>query len=136
MYNSIEEKKREPPINVSIYLGGDRWAWPKFCEMSKREGSNASKKIREYILKELEIHGPGNPQNRLTSYMDGGDVTVAGVEGKIRQRAYERAGLVGSITTLDIKKYIRDTDIPSEGVSNMCKRVTKWLRDKGVKVWG
>ena len=135
MYNSIEGRK-EPPVNVSIYLGGDRWVWPRFQEMCKREGTNASRKLRDYMLHELEVHGPGNPQERLTSYTDTGDITLLGVEGRIRQKAYDRAGLVGSITTLEIKRLIRETDIPPEGVSSMGGRVTKWLRDQGVKVWG
>jgi len=51
--------------NASFYLGTAKKEWDIFKEICIREGTTASKKIVEYIIKYNDKHRDGNPQTML-----------------------------------------------------------------------
>lgn len=122
-----------PKFNASIYLGADYSLWPKFKVACKREGKTASRVLLEYVKKYLDEHDPGNPQTRFTSFTDGGDMTIAGLEGRVRQRCLE---LKREIDYMEIVDLVRYEGITGAMIKAMADRIRVWLKDKGVKVWG
>ena len=107
----------------------------RFRQIISREGSNVSKHLWAYIVEYVEIHYPGNPQARMTSFMEGGSYDVAAIEGKIRQIFHSRSEKHGvEITLRDIQKVCR-AHLDVEKALAMAERVNDWLREQGVNVW-
>ena len=56
-----------------IYWGNDPTdTWAKFLKICKREGSSGSEKIRDLVRDYVKLHEPGNPQQLLTRFAEGG----------------------------------------------------------------
>ena len=109
--------------------------WKAFLKICEREGKTASEKIRKYVIREVEIHGPGNPQTIMNSFSEGGKVDVGVIEGRIRQYFFDR--------------YRRGLEVRRRDILNKCKlefenlqlavrvseRVTAWLWGQGIRIW-
>ena len=120
----------------SVYFKEDQTlVFERFRQIISREGSNVSKHLWDYIMEYVDIHDPGNPQLRMTSFMEGGSYDIAAIEGKIRQIFHSRAKKNGAETTLrDIQKVCR-AHLDVEKALAMAERVNDWLREQGVNVW-
>jgi len=122
--------------NRSFYIPRDFLrTWEKFLQIAKREGRKASIIIRDFIAHYVEVHDPGNPQARITSYAEGGPVDAAIIEGQIREffRHLDAEGYDVQwrrIVSL-CKQNVPDVD----AALTMAKRVSRWLHGRGVKVW-
>ena len=108
----------------------------KFKTIAKRDGKNASELLREMITTHVDIHDPGNPQARITSYVD--DFHNAGslaiVEGKIREIFLDRHRKKKPVKFLEIVAYCRDS-VPVKQAIAMSNRIYTWLKEQGVQVW-
>ncbi len=121
--------------NASFYLGNEGYLWPLFKKSCEREGKKASKVLLEYVRNYVEKHDPGNPQTRVTSFSDIGELTIAGIEGRVRQHCLQRSKKIGFINLSEIKQFIREEDVPRQGVYPMSLRIMNWLKERSVKVW-
>lgn len=126
-------KKKKLQFNASFYLGSEYYLWPKFKDICKREGKKASTVLLEYVKTYVDQHDPGNPQTRFTSFADGGEITTAGLEGRIRQRCLE---LKRDMNYREILGLVREEGVTGTMIKAMSDRIRNWLQDKGVKVWG
>jgi len=106
----------------------------KFKQIMSREGSNVSKHLWDYIEDYVDIHDPGNPQSRITSFMLGGSYDMAAIEGEIRQIFHSRAKKGAETTLKEIRQVCR-AHIDMEKALAMAERVHTWLREQGVVVW-
>ena len=107
----------------------------RFKKIARREGKIASILIREFVIRYIDIHDPGNPQARITSYAEGGPVDVAIVEGRIREHFRSRAEVQGlDVGYRDIVERCRQDVVDVKAVLAMAQRVTVWLHKRGAKV--
>ena len=60
------------PVKKFYYDDGLTGTWDKFIEICRREGSSASKKLREFIIEYVADHEPGNPQLKLDRVLEDG----------------------------------------------------------------
>jgi len=123
----------KPRFNASIYLGEEYHIWPQFKEICKREGKKASPVLVAFIKDYLDKHDPGNPQTRFTSFAEGGKMTTAGLEGRVRQRCL---ALKRDMNYREILGLVRDEGITGAMIKAMSDRIRKWLQEREVKVWG
>lgn len=122
--------------NASFYLSEDTYeTWKKFQRIAKREGRNASIILRNYITEYVDIHDPGNPQTRMTSFDETGDSTIAIVEGRIREQFKQRYRNYGDLQKRDIITFCKESVPDVKMALAMAERVSKWLSEQGVKVW-
>ena len=105
--------------------------WERFKKLAEREGKNASILIRDFIAHYVDVHDPGNPQARITSYAEGGPFDVATIEGRIR----EHFRAMREVRWREIIRRCRQ-DVPEVSAAlAMADRVSKWLTSRGVLVW-
>ena len=123
----------KPKFNASIYLGDEYHLWPKFIKLCKREGKKASPVLVAFIKDYLDKHDPGNPQTRFTSFVEGGQTTTAGLEGRVRQRCLK---LKRDMNYREILGLVREEGVTGTMIKAMSDRIRSWLQEKGVKVWG
>jgi len=110
--------------------------WERFKKIARREGKSAGVLIRDFVIRYVDIHDPGNPQARITSYAEGGPVDIAIVEGRIREHFRSRAEAQGlDIGYRDIVERCRQDITDVKAALAMAQRVTVWLHRRGVKVW-
>ena len=107
----------------------------RFKQIMTREGSNVSKHLWGYIVQYVDIHDPGNPQARMTSFVDGGSYDIGALEGEIRQIFYSRAKKKGVEPTLTQIKNVCRAHLDIEKAIAMAERVYNWLTEQGVKAW-
>jgi len=123
--------------NRSFYIPRDFMRiWEKFLQIAKREGRKASIIIRDFVAHYVEVHDPGNPQARITSYAEGGAADVAAVEGRIREYfrfRFESKGL--DVTYRQIVGLCKEKTRDTKAALAMAQRVARWLGERGVKVW-
>lgn len=125
--------------SFTFYMSSEDAAfWERFASILKREGSNRSEHLSKHIIEYVERHDPGNPQTRITSHLDM-DFTNASdlvaLEGKIREVFYSRAARIGDLQYSDIVKHCKDHFNDGRRASSMARRVEKWLKEKGVRIW-
>jgi len=105
--------------------------WRRFKEIARREGKSAGVLIRDFVVSYVDVHDPGNPQARITSYVEGGPVDIAIVEGRVREMFRPRR----EVLFRDIVKHCREDVDDVKGALAMAQRVAEWLSGRGVKVW-
>ena len=105
--------------------------WERFKNLAEREGKNASIIIRDFISGYVDVHDPGNPQARITSYFEGGPVDIAIIEGRVREMFRSQH----EVLFKDIIKRCREDVVDGKGALAMAQRVAEWLSGRGVKVW-
>ena len=108
--------------------------WRHLQEIAKREGRSASLIIRELVKTYVEHHWPGNPQMRLSSFLPGGPVEKAALEGRIRLMLKRRGEEGYEIRFQDILQICRSRLKPREAAA-MAERIYRWLRGHNIKVW-
>jgi len=105
--------------------------WRRFKEIARREGKSAGVLIRDFVVRYVDVHDPGNPQAHITSYVEDGPVDSAIVEGRIRECFRSRH----EILFRDIVKHCREDVADVKGALAMAQRVAEWLSGRGVRVW-
>ena len=135
----MSTKKQEKSLirpNVSVYLGDSALYWKDFMKICKREGTNASSKLAEFIVEYVRVHGSGNPQLTITSFQPDGQQTIASIEGRIRQIFLEKhKDDSRGIYYRDIVTETRGFGIPLDKLTFMADNIEKWLHGRGVKIW-
>jgi|GEM_PF-4758920 len=109
--------------------------WRRFLEIAKREGRNASIILREFVKSYVEIHWPGNPQTRLTSFTEGGPAEKAAIEGRIRLTLKGRAERGYELHFIDILQACRAEGLRPREAHAMAERIYRWLREQKIIVW-
>jgi len=105
--------------------------WHRFIEIAKREGRNASIILWDFIVKYVEEHGPGNPQSRIESFVEGGLTDQGAIEGRIRQKFSQGK----EVSYQDILKQCK-AEVPNiKSAIAMAERISKWLNNRGVRIW-
>jgi len=89
----------------------------------------------EYIKEYVDVHDPGNPQARMTSFVDGGSYDIGTIEGEIRQIFYSRAKKKGVEPNLTQIKTMCRAHLDGDKASAMAERVYNWLVEQGVRAW-
>ena len=119
---------------VTTFYMKDREKWKKFVEIADREGKNASKILVKFIEDYVSLHDPGNPQTLMSSYSEGGKVTISNIEGRVRQLCIEKSERRGIRWTriLEITQMEGISEVPMRVA--MATRVRDWLREKGYKI--
>ena len=107
----------------------------RFKQIMRREGTNVSKHLWGYIVSYVEIHDPGNPQSRMTSFVDGGTYDIGALEGEIRQIFYSRAKKGIDVNMRDIISVCKAHLDNINKVLAMAERIYTWLKLQGVKAW-
>lgn len=70
-------------VEARIYFRkDDKHRWEEFVKICQREGSSASKKLREFIQAYVQAHSHGNPQALLDGYVKGRPNPSTKVEGQ------------------------------------------------------
>jgi len=105
--------------------------YERFKDILRREGKSVGEHLRDHIEHYVVVHDPGNPQARITSYVEGGPVDVAIIEGRVREIFRARR----EVLFRDIVKHCKDDIADVQGALAMAQRVAGWLRGRGVKVW-
>lgn len=60
-------------LAASFYIGDPyKKVWQEFRVICLREGTTASKKLVEFISKYVKNHEPGNPQQLVSTFFEGG----------------------------------------------------------------
>ena len=109
--------------------------YQRFKQIVRREGSNVSKHLMDYIKGYVDFHDPGNPQSRITSFATGGSHDVGAIEGELRQ-IFKSRGEKGVILTYkDILQVCRAHFTNPTHARAVCDRVCEWLTKIGEKVW-
>lgn len=117
-------------IRACIYVS--RTLWKKAVYIAKREGTSISNIIEKQFLNNwVPIHDPGNPQSRLSSFVEGGLTDQGAIEGRIRQKYLGRKEAVYRDILRDCQAEITD----KKNALAMADRVSKWLNEKGVRIW-
>ena len=120
----------------SFYIGEDlKEVWKRFHWIAKREGKNASVLLRKFIIEYVDLHDPGNPQARITSFAEGGPVDLASIEGQVREYFRTRDSKGFSIYFREIAVGCREKVSDKKAALAMAKRTATWLHGRGVKVW-
>lgn len=89
----------------------------------------------EYIKGYVDIHDPGNPQARMTSFAVGGPVDVGAIEGEIRQ-IFKSRGEKGVILNYkEVLQVCRAHFTSPKQARAVCDRVCGWLAQIGEKIW-
>jgi len=109
--------------------------WERFQQIARREGKNASILLRDFVARYVDIHDPGNPQARLTSFAEGGPVDAAIIEGRVREHFRARAAWGSDVRWRDIVQMCKLESSDKSAALAMAERVSDWLRGRGVKVW-
>jgi len=95
--------------------------------------------MSEVIVDAVELwmvtHEPGNPQTAINSFAEGGKVTLAGIEGRVRQLCLERIGRAGDMTVKEVRSIAKDEGIKGSQLKPFIDRVSQWLGEQGKKVW-
>lgn len=112
-----------------------RETWDRFLKLVKREGKNASVILRDFVTQYVDIHDPGNPQARITSYSEDGDISMSQFEGRVRELFRARAADGNPVLFKDIVFRCRDHIADSKSALAMAERVEAWLRGRGVRAW-
>jgi hypothetical protein len=76
--------------------------WERLKKIARREGKSTGFLIREFVIRYVDIHDPGNLQACITSYAEGGPVDVSIIEGCIREHFRSRAEVQGLESVIDI----------------------------------
>jgi len=105
--------------------------YERFKEILRREGKSVGEHLRDHIEHYVVVHDPGNPQARITSYVEGGPEDVAIIEGRVREMFRARR----EVLFRDIVKRCREDVGDVKGALAMALRVADWLSGRGVKVW-
>jgi len=111
--------------------------WKKFQSIAKREGKFSSEILRNFIFEYVDIHDPGNPQLRITSFSDDGVKTIEQIIGRIRQKCFEYAQRHpnNEIKLKILNEMIRESSIPRNKIEPVRDRIVSWLNSHEVKVW-
>lgn len=124
---------------VNLYIKDeDKAAYDRFIKATERDGTSASKVFSEAMRDWMRVHEPGNPQTLLPSFSDTGHMTLANIEGRIRQMCIEKNNnegkqginfnyihdLVKELMKLSGKKSLIKTD-----------EISQWLHEKSIKIW-
>ena len=109
--------------------------WARFKKACKRDGTTISEVIRKKVTEWMVTHEPGNPQTAINSFAEGGKITLAGIEGRVRQWCLERIGRAGDMTMKEVRQIAKDEGIKGNQLKPFIGRVTKWLGEQGKKVW-
>jgi len=112
------------------------YTWKKFISIAKREGKSASNVLRDFVHEYVDVHDPGNPQLRITSFSPEGARTIEQIIGRIRQQCLEYSNRNnGEIKIRIIEELLKDSKIRGKQFQPIRERLAKWLSDQGVKVW-
>jgi len=109
--------------------------WDKFKRIARREGKTANVLIWSFITEYVDIHDPGNPQLRITSFSPNGEKTIEQAIGRIRQQCLEYAKKHGELNFRFIEELMKDAKIRGPTFQPIRDRIAKWLSDQEVKVW-
>lgn len=109
--------------------------YEKLKKILKREGKSLGDLFRDHIQQYVALHDPGNPQARITSYSEGGEVDVAAIEGQIREFFRDRNSKGTMIYRRDIVRYCRNELTNISSSLAMANRVSDWLKSMEVEVW-
>ena len=121
---------------TSIYFTPDEhYLYERFKQIVRREGSNVSRNLMEYIKDYVDVHDPGNPQARITSFATGGSADIGAIEGEIRQIFKARGEKGISLTHKEILQVCRAHFTNPNHAGAVCERVCEWLTNIGEKVW-
>lgn len=64
----IKPEESDTPIRVNLYISGSLWR--EFKSICHREGESMSRKISRYLNQYNQAHAPGNPQLKMSNYVD------------------------------------------------------------------
>ena len=83
---------RKGPRSFRIYGPGHfKYTWEKYLEICDRDGTSASKEIRQFVEGQVSKRDPGNPQTTLGTYVDGHEDQVAAKRSDVVKELIERA---------------------------------------------
>ncbi len=138
---SEKERKKAAGPNASFYLGVYSPFWDRFKTLAKRDGTSASKKITDFIVKYVNEHEPGNSQRPITAFVDGHPDQVAGIPLSARRSALVEELLKsaeargGEISYLHVVKEIRETlNPPGARIPELAKTMCEDLKKLGVRI--
>lgn len=114
--------------NASFYLGNDYSYWEQFLLICKREGDNASKKLRDYIKDYVFKHGEGNSQTTISSFEPGGRVTIGNIEGRVRELCLSQ---LGDLHYRDIVAWLKERGVSDGSVRvASAERIVAYLKQR------
>jgi len=109
--------------------------WKKYLEICERDGTNASKEIRQYVRDQVARREPGNPQRPLTAFVEGHEDEVQASWSKTVQELLARAErLGGELRYGDIVAAIRAQGVTGPMIVTRSGSMCDALRAVGVGV--
>jgi len=117
------------------YPEEEKAIWDKFKQIARREGKTANTLIWAHIVEYVDIHDPGNPQLRITSFSPEGTQTIEQAIGRIRQQCLDYAKKRGEVSLRIIEEFMKEAKIRGPTFQPIRDRIAKWLSDREVKVW-
>ena len=113
------------------------YIWKKFHSIARREGKTSSSLLRDFVSEYVDVHDPGNPQLRITSFSVDGPKTIETIIGQIRQQCWEYASKHNNEIQLRIiHDLLRESELPRNKIEPLKDRISSWLREHEVKIWG
>jgi len=122
-------------VSSFCYPEDSQETWSKFKSIAKRDGKSASDLLWSFIVEYVDIHDPGNPQLRITSFSPNGVKTIEQVIGRIRQQCLEYSKPRGEITLKIIESLMKEANIRGPTFSTIREKIVKWLSEREVDVW-
>lgn len=114
--------------NASFYLGDDYPFWKEFQKICKREGVNASKRLRDFIKDYVFKHSDGNPQTTMPSFTPNGRTTIANIEARVLELCLARAG---NLYYKDVVKWLKERGVSDGSVRvASAERIVAYLKQR------
>ena len=113
-----------------------RYTWDKYLEICKRDGTNASKEIREFIEGQVARRDPGNPQTTMESHIPGTEDALAKRRSDMLKDLLVMAERRdGELKYLDVVQVFREQrSLPGHRLVPLAKSMCEDLKKLGVTI--
>jgi len=99
--------------------------------IAEREGRDVKDVMVQAVKEYVELHGPGNSQTLIPSFVLGGIKS----DGQIEQQIVKHYLSKREARYLDVVRRVREAGFPDSKVIATVNKVIKQLIDSNVKVW-
>ena len=113
-----------------------RSTWEKFLAICERDGTNASKEIRQFVEGQVAKRNPGNPQKTIGSFVEGHEDELAAKRSDfIKAMILEAEKRSGSLTYSVVVRFFRETrQVHGYRIVPLVKSICEDLKKLGVTI--
>lgn len=136
-YSTVQaggEVARVKGKHISIYVPiGFKATWQKYLEICERDGTNAAKEIRQFVVGQVSRRDPGNPQRTLGTFVEGHEDEIAARRSDLVKELLGKAELQdGEVKYHQVLEAFKDRPIPGWKKVALTKSMISTLKLLGV----